>query len=177
MKFLKEIKPFEEKISLHASGQGRLNNQDAKEIDSIFHEFVITTNEKIYPNNKRRNKVDLSCNSCVSDMVNLVFNWIRILKEKEENKPKKYKAVKEATVDSDRMKEEYGAETSMVKINIDESKCVKDLEENAGWANNPDLSEEAKIAHLREQLKELGVKYHHKAKSKSLQKLLDKHSK
>lgn len=165
MNLLKEIAPYREQIENSQKGFGFSNEKDLAEVCRIWHSWLIQSDENIYPNNAAQKPVDMSCNACKKKALQLTWSWILELEKREEDKPKKYKAVKEV-VQID-LEDQIADEES-----LDPIKLIPE-NEKAGWAEHPELSEEAKIACLRDQLDELGVKYHHKQKAKSLQKLLD----
>jgi hypothetical protein len=48
----------------------------------------------------------------------------------------------------------------------------KAIKDSVGITNNPELSDEDKIAHLQEECKDRGIEYHHKAGVKKLSELL-----
>ena len=178
MNLLKEIAPYREQIENNSKGHGFSNDKDLNKVAKIWHAWLIQSDENIYPNNAGQKITDMSCNSCKKKLLQLSWAWINILEGREENKPEVYKAIKEAAPIEDIVDEANEA----LKVSKEDAEAFTEIVEEMHkdairLADHPEMTEADKIAHLRQALKELDVKYHHKMRSKSLQKLLDKHSK
>ncbi len=187
MDLIKELEGYNSQLDAWKKGHGWSNKESLQEVVEIWERWQEEKKEQIYGNlNHNVIPTDVGCSSCVSDALSLLYNWREI--ERPKVKTVSYKAIKEKveviepTVDVDRMKDKYNADAGIGKINIDESKCVQDLEDT--WVDIPDsieaivdkdnkeLSKEDKITHLQQECREKGIKFHHKAGVKKLTELL-----
>lgn len=148
MNLVQELEPLNSHLDNWKKGHGLSNRGALEDLADIWNRFALFNREKIYNSSSIiPPKVDLNCSSCIFDMLTMLYNWREILKP---NMPAvEYKAIK----------------PKITKIDLSE-------ESSLGIANNPELSDEDKIAHLQQRCKDRGIKYHHKAGVKKLTELL-----
>lgn len=139
-----------------------MSQSGARHTDTIKERLIfiwldyINSNEgsNVYPLNTIMTEDNYKgCHSCYEKMMRLMYSN----KEKQKDQPKIYKAIKE-------------------KVEVIEPVKVKNSDQSYVVETHPEMSEDAKIAHLRQALQEKGIKWHHKSKSKKLQKQLDEAS-
>ena len=167
MDLIKELEGFNLELDAWKKGHGWSNKESLAEVADVWLRWQEEKKAQIYGSeNHNVIPTDLGCSSCVSDMLSLLYNWREI--ERPKVKTVSYKAIKEKI---------EVIEPVEVEVDIDiDGDSVKEGEVLTGTIQisaHPEMSEDAKIAHLRKALNEKGIKWHHKSKAKKLQKQLD----
>lgn len=102
------------------------------------------------------------CQNCVQQWNKLLNNWFK----KYDNKPMpRHAAIKTEPKPLVPLKEKEVVLGESVEETVDLNKSV-------GIENNPELSDKDKLAHLKQECKDKGIKFHHAAGIKKLTELL-----
>ena len=196
MNLLKEIAPYREQIENNSKGHGFSNSKDLQKVADVWHKWLIQSDENIYPNNAAQKPTDMTCKSCKKKLLQLTWAWINILEGREENKPKKYKAIKEerkpwnfCETPNEKCTANYCDENGCLnrkRSPVEPTELGESIEEIVDKGNE-ELKENTEIPkfdpldkigkedylnQLKMKCDALGIKYHHAAGIKRLTELL-----
>lgn len=82
MDLIKSLKPFNKDLDNWKAGHGFSDRNKLTKLVGIWHEFAQENVKEIYgSSNMKVERVELSCGTCVSDMLSFLYNWREILKK------------------------------------------------------------------------------------------------
>ena len=166
MNFLEAIEPFEDRLNAYQKlkSYSGADSNELRELINIFLKYVANPKGDMIPS--------MGCGNCISKMFQRLVTHREVERQKNVDiiNDILQKAEKTITISSG------GVEVTQIDL---EDQIEEELQEayekemGLGIYDNPDLSKEAKIAHLQQECKERGIKYHHKAGVKKLRELLN----
>lgn len=159
MNFLEAIEPYEDRLNAYQKlkSYGGADSNEIRELINIFLKYVANPKGDMIPS--------MGCGGCIDKMFQRLVTHREIERTKNIDFFNTLTNAKPIYIDT--------SNAEMVTVGqIDLEDQIKE-EESLGIYDNPDISKKDKIAHLQQECKEKGIKFHHKAGIKKLRELLN----
>ena len=186
MNFIRETDPYLRQLDAWKKGHGFSDSEALKRLADIWDEFKEMPERKkvIYGTlNSAIPKTDLSCGSCVHDLLTFVWNWRAALEHEVSTyfEGVQVAEIVELGVNDDPTKiwgEGSGIEDGTVKMSFDVPQTFPEVDEpdpvSLGWVTpNHDEYSGLKMHQLRSLAKKKQIPYSNKTTSKELIELLN----
>jgi len=158
MNFIEAIEKHNTRLDTfikHKSFGGDAN--ELRELITIFMEYVRAPKGDMVPT--------LSCGDCMPKM------FQRLVTHREIERQQNVDIINDILKKAEDTITISSGEVEVVQVDLEDQ--IEDELKGLGIYDNPDISKKDKIAHLQQECKEKGIKFHHKAGIKKLRQLLN----